>query len=130
VPLFAADALADRAESWLENHPVRVIISDFGQAEFVAALGRKVRSRALTEAEATTAMENFGQWTATSCQRVHVVSEDIAQATIWLRQFDLNLRAPDAIHLAITRRLGAELATFDVGMAAAARRLGVVLALP
>jgi predicted nucleic acid-binding protein len=130
VPLFAADALADRAESWLENRPVRVIISDFGQAEFVAALGRKVRSRALTEADAVAAIENFGHWTATSCQRVHVASGDIAQATFWLRQFDLNLRAPDAIHLATAHRLGAELATFDAGMAAAARRLGVVLALP
>lgn len=41
---------------------------------------------------------------------------------------DTSLRTPDALHLAICRRLGAELLTFDQGMIAAARSLGVSIA--
>jgi predicted nucleic acid-binding protein len=49
---------------------------------------------------------------------------DIRAADIFLRRLDLNLRTPDAIHIAIARRLGAELATFDVRMAESAEALG------
>jgi len=35
------------------------------------------------------------------------------------------LRAPDAIHLAVADRLGATIATFDRGLAAAAEALGI-----
>lgn len=41
---------------------------------------------------------------------------------------DTALRAPDAIHLAITLRLGASLATFDRQLAVAATLLGVTVA--
>jgi predicted nucleic acid-binding protein len=44
---------------------------------------------------------------------------------VMLRRLDLNLRTPDAIHIAIAQRLGAELATFDVRMAESAEALGV-----
>jgi len=45
-----------------------------------------------------------------------------------LRRLDLNLRAPDAIHIAITERANATLVTFDLKMADSARSLGVAVA--
>jgi predicted nucleic acid-binding protein len=56
---------------------------------------------------------------------VETAASDIAFASVVLRRLDLNLRAPDAINIAICNRIGAALATFDEPMAKAARALGV-----
>jgi predicted nucleic acid-binding protein len=42
-----------------------------------------------------------------------------------LRQLELKLRAPDAIHLAVAQRLKVAIATFDQPMAKAAHMLGI-----
>ena len=46
-------------------------------------------------------------------------------ATAFIRRPGVNLRAPDAIHIAAAQRLGATLLTLDNGMARAADALGV-----
>ena len=130
VPLFAADALAERAEAWLESGPSGLVVSDLAEAEYVAAIGAKARSRSLSEAEAQAALDNFPSWTAIACRRVLLAPEDLTRATRWMRRFDLNLRTPDALHLALAARLELVVATFDQGMARAARALGLPLALP
>ncbi|HVH76374.1 MAG TPA: hypothetical protein VM755_15780 [Stellaceae bacterium] len=56
-----------------------------------------------------------------------MISADIAAADAFLRRLDLNLRAPDAINIAIAQRLGADLMTFDERMTANARALGLAL---
>jgi predicted nucleic acid-binding protein len=45
-------------------------------------------------------------------------------------RLDLTLRTPDAIHIAIARRLDATLVTFDQRMATNARALGMAVATP
>lgn len=62
-------------------------------------------------------------------RNVELERGDVAIASSFLRRFDLNLRPPDALHIAIAQRLDAELATFDAGMAACAQALGIRLAL-
>jgi predicted nucleic acid-binding protein len=47
-----------------------------------------------------------------------------------VRDFTTKLSAPDAIHLAITRHVGATLATFDDRLAEAAQRHAVPVTLP
>jgi predicted nucleic acid-binding protein len=130
VPLFAADALADRAEAWLEAGPGGPVVSDLAEAEFVAAIGAKAGSHILLAAEAQAALDNFPAWTAMACRRVLLAPEDLARATGWMRRFDLNLRTPDALHLALAARLELAVATFDQGMVRAAQALGLPLALP
>jgi predicted nucleic acid-binding protein len=56
---------------------------------------------------------------------VQTTASDIASAAAFIRRLDLNLRAPDAINIAIADRVGAALATFDERMAASARALKV-----
>ena len=48
-------------------------------------------------------------------------------AYIYVRRFDLALRAPDALHLAVARRLDATLVTLDRRLTAAARELGIAV---
>jgi hypothetical protein len=62
--------------------------------------------------------------------REEVATADIEAAIRILRRLDVNLRTPDAIHIAIAGRLGSTLVTFDRSMAAGARALGAEVAAP
>ena len=55
------------------------------------------------------------------------MTSNTPNADALVRRLDLGLRAPDALHIATARRLGATLFTFDLGMASAARMLGLSL---
>ena len=54
----------------------------------------------------------------------------LAVAATYLRPLDLTLVTPDALHIAIARRVDAILVTFDRAMAVAASALGVAVAMP
>jgi hypothetical protein len=55
---------------------------------------------------------------------------DARLAYAYVRRFELRLRAPDALHLAIARHLDVSLVTLDRRMAAAARELGIAVEMP
>jgi hypothetical protein len=61
---------------------------------------------------------------------VDIQASDARLAYIYVRRFDLRLRAPDALHLAIARRLDVPLVTLDRRLAAAARELGIAVEEP
>ncbi len=50
---------------------------------------------------------------------------DVDAAIQLVRRFDLVLRGPDALHIAMAQRLGARLCTFDARMATAAAGVGL-----
>ncbi len=104
-------------------------VSDWAIAEAVAALAQQIRERKLTLVDAERALEELEGW-ATSWQRVDVVSADVREATRLLRGFDLNVRAPDALHVVMAIRLDSGLATFDTKLANAAVALGVTVHRP
>jgi predicted nucleic acid-binding protein len=128
VPLFVNDAFTARMRKFLVVNREELVISDFAAAEFVSAIGIRVRSGDLSIAEAKAAFANFDNWTGLAVVRLEIDSSDIAVATTMLRRLDLRLRAPDAVHLAMAERLGAKIATFDKQMANAANRLGISVA--
>ncbi len=70
----------------------------------------------------------FDAWMELDVTSVTLIPPDLALATTWLRRLDLNLRAPDALHIAMASRLRLPLLTFDAGMATAARALSLPLA--
>jgi hypothetical protein len=129
LPLLAYDAFTVRARPWFAGIAEPVVISDLAVAELAAVLGAKHRRGELTRLEAVAAFASGEAWRiAAHAGGASVTSADIALATGWLGRVDLTLRAPDAIHLAIAARLAAPIATFDFGMEAADRTLGVALA--
>jgi predicted nucleic acid-binding protein len=87
-----------------------------------------VRTRNLTVEEARAGADAYDRWLVQEANPVAISAADISIATTFLRRLDLNLRAPDAIHIAMAMRLGATLATFDEAMAACARALGLPVA--
>jgi predicted nucleic acid-binding protein len=129
VTLFVIDPSSAGAESFLSAHPEIVIVSDFGVAEFSSAVARRVRTRDLTPEDGQRAFSNFDTWVARSAYQ-EITTADIDAANRVLRRLDVNLRTPDAIHIAIAQRLEATLVTFDRSMAASAHALGIAVATP
>lgn len=125
VPLFLADEFSARATAFVGASPATFIVSDWAGLEVSNVMARQVRIGALTTDEAAAAHVNFDLWRARSTSAVEISGLDVAIATQIVRRFDLSLRGPDAVHLAITQRLGAALLTFDARMAAAAATLGL-----
>ena len=128
VPLFAEDRLAARAETLLKLPDLSLFISDFGSAEFASAIAMKTRMRHMTNPDAQQAFSHFDGWRNILPMTLSVENADISAAESFIRRLDLNLRAPDTIHIAIALRTGATLATFDERMAECARALGVEVA--
>ncbi len=126
MPLFVNDPFAVRAEGFFAANRDALIVSDFTSAEFASAVGIRVRTGSVSMAEAQKAFSTFDEWAVRHATAVEIRSADIGIAQTILRQLELKLRAPDAIHLAIARRLGAEIATFDKPMAKAAQALGIL----
>jgi uncharacterized protein len=67
---------------------------------------------------------------AGSASRQEITGGDIASADRILRHLDVNLRTPDALHIAAAQRVAATLVTLDRGMAVAGRTLGTAVATP
>jgi len=82
----------------------------------------------LTASEAQATFADFDRWSDSSAQRFVVLPVDMQVARGFIRTFLFNLRTPDALHIAIAQRLGAELATFDERMAECARAVGLPVA--
>jgi uncharacterized protein len=124
VPLFVSDPFGERAIEYVERGKPSVVISDFVAAEFVSAIARRVRMQILAQDEAQAAFAMFDDWEQNGTSRVEIDPADIRAVESILRRLEFPLRAPDALHIVIAQRLGAELATFDEKMAACARGLG------
>jgi predicted nucleic acid-binding protein len=75
-------------------------------------------------------LTDFAAWRAGTSAAVEIHSADIRLAYSYVSRFDLVLRAPDALHLAIARRLDTTLVTLDRRLADAARDLGIAFAIP
>lgn len=128
VPLFSHDRLAARSEQLLRSPKLSLFISDLGSTEFASAIARKMRTGEVSKADAEVAFANYDRWRINLPTMVPASSEDISAAESFIRRLDLNLRAPDAIHIAIALPAGLPLATFDERMAACARDLGLAVA--
>ena len=128
VALFTSDALTARADNFLRKNPSVLIVSDFAAAEFSAVIARHVRTKDINKDDARLVFSNFDTWTARTTQRAPIGTADIIAAEVLLRRFELALRTPVALNIAMAQRLGAMLATFDTKMAAAARTIGTEVA--
>lgn len=106
------------------------IVSDFATGEVASAVGRLVRSRSVTSLVGEEALVRFDNWREARASTVEVVPSDVGRATRFLHRFDLGLRLPDAIHLAICRRLGLTLVSFDRRLLNAASALVIPTEVP
>ncbi|GLK50461.1 ribonuclease VapC [Brevundimonas intermedia] len=102
-----------------------LLVSDFVVAEVSSAISRLVRMRARTADQGDHLLGNLDDWVNASGDLIDIHPTDVREATALVRQFDLKLRAPDALHIAICRRIDARLITLDNNLAAAAQAVGL-----
>lgn len=130
LPTLIAESATEAVYHCLGTGDRELLVSDFAAAEVASALSRLVRTGLLTEADASARLADFDAWRAAMSLPVDIGSSDARLAYIYVRRFDLGLRAPDALHLAIARRLDATLVTLDRRLPAAARELGIAVEVP
>lgn len=123
VPLFIdQEAHTNRTETLLAD--AAIAVSDFAAAEFASAIARIVRIGALVADDAQTIFSNFDRW-RTKIEPLLTSNADVQRAEAYLRRMIPGLRTPGALNLAIAEGAGLTVATFDAGMARAARVLGI-----
>lgn len=128
IPLFVPDALNQKASTLIARQTDPLLVSDYADLEFSSSVMRMARAGVLSSKDAREAIAEFSAWADTNCERAAAAAQDIAAAVSLVRRSDIALRASDAVHVAIARRLGASLLTFDKKLAGNARRLGLAVA--
>lgn len=125
MSLFVPDEHSNDVDGLIRAGRSVLMVSDFAAAEFSSAVAMRVRMQRLTGEQARTVLLSFDRWREQDTQSIEVSHADIEVATGFLRRFDLKLRTPDAVHIAIAHRHSAQLLTFDRVMKNAARTLGL-----
>jgi predicted nucleic acid-binding protein len=102
-----------------------LVVSEFAAAEVASVISRLVRIGALSSEIGASRLAAFDAWRASTTIDLDLQASDIRLANIFVRRFDLMLRAPDAIHAAVCQRANLRLVTLDRRLSVAATALGV-----
>lgn len=129
IPTLVSEPGSKAVEGFLSSQTLGLLISEFTAAEVASAVSRLVRIGLFEPAQGRETLADFDLWRDANAQLVDVQSADVRAAGMIVRRFELMLRAPDALHVAIARRQGATLITMDRRLARAASDLGVDVAL-
>jgi uncharacterized protein len=127
LPMLIKEPASGVVDAFMSNTEQELWVSDLAAAEIASALSRLVRTRSLPAIDAAACLSDFDAWRAAMTTPADIHTADARLAYIYVRRFDLALGAPDALHLAVSHRLGATLVTLDRRMATAARELGVAV---
>ncbi len=130
LPRLVEEPGSAAVDDYLSRSQHKLLISDFAAAEVASALSRLVRMRQLSAADASACLSDFEVWRAATSSPVDVHAPDVRLAYAYVRRFELRLRAPDTLHLAIAHRLDATLVTLDRRLERAAKQLGIAVEVP
>ena len=125
LPTLIEDAASAIVDRFMDNLDDDLIVSEFAAAEVASALSRLVRTGFLDHEDASRRLADFDAWRAAAARDLDLQASDVRLANVFVRRFDLMLRAPDALHAAACRRDDHLLVTLDKRLAAAALELGV-----
>ena len=107
-----------------------LVVSDYAAAEVASAISRLVRMQDLTSAEGLESLQQFDAWRSADTLPVEIHNTDIVDAAALVRRFELKLRTPDALHLAVCVRTGARIVTLDSTLGAVSAAIGADVVTP
>ena len=125
LPTLVEEPSSAIVDDFLTHCDEPLLISEFAAAEVASALSRLVRMGLLQPADAAERLADFDAWRAAASDNLDITPSDVRLAHVFVRRFDLRLRAPDALHAAACQREDLLLATRDQRLARAAEALGV-----
>jgi len=125
LAILVEEPSSQAVENFLSAADETLIVGDFAAAEVASGLSRRARTGSLDLAAANAGLAQFDAWRAAFTLDLDLHTGDVRLAHVFVRRFDLGLRAPDALHTAICRRGGHKLVTLDRRLATAAEALGV-----
>ena len=103
------------------------MISDWTLVEAASALALKVRAGHLTPEQARAVRSHLDRWATDSFETLAIGRDAFRGATRLLDRPGTQLRAGDALHLAIAQDEGTTLVTFDVVLASEAASAGIAV---
>jgi len=109
----------------LQDISAPLAISPWCTTELHSALGLKVRTAALSHAQAEAVLHIYQRSLEPALLMLEVDPSDFRHANACLRRWPSGLRAADALHLAIAAGRGATLCSLDTALVAAADELGL-----
>jgi hypothetical protein len=127
VPTLIKEAGTKAVDDFLCATDDLLVVSDLAAAEVTSAVSRLLRTGRLGRDQADALLDEFDVWRAAATTTVDFLPADFRQGKLFVRNFDLGLRAPDALHAAICRRTGDRMVTLDRRLATAAATLGVAV---
>lgn len=130
LPILVKEPASSLVDAFMTTTDRELLVSDFAAAEVASALSRLVRVGRLQASDGAACLIDFDVWRAGMTLPAEIHAVDVRVADAHVRRFDLGLRAPDALHLAIARRLDATLITLDRRLASAAREVGLAVEIP
>ena len=125
LPMLIAEPGSAAVDAFMASSADDLVVSEFAAAEVASAISRLVRTDRLAAEDAGARLADFDAWRTTATEDVELNAADVRLAHLYVRRFELMLRAPDALHAAVCRRAGLELITLDRRLALAAEALGV-----
>jgi hypothetical protein len=131
VAALTREPATQDVQRWLRLQSAgTLLISDWTLTEASSALSMKLRTGQVDQNYRAEAMATLRQMVSDSFSVTAVTTSHFRQAAIFAEQFELALRAGDALHLAIAYDLGERVITLDQTMARAGARLGIPISLP
>ena len=130
IATLVSEAKSTAVFAFLSRADEPLLLSEYTAAEVASGLSRMVRKRELPLGSARDALLEFDSWRPVATETIGIDELDIIQAGDLVRRFELKLRTPDALHLAICLRIDAKLVTHDAGLAEVARARGAVVVQP
>lgn len=114
VALCTTEPKSDDVAKWYINSSAKMISSTWAFTEFSSALSLKVRTGQITEKQSREAWKKFDGLCQNDIELLPIENKVYYSAGILVIDSKSNLRAGDALHLAVARQLKSKsLATLD-----------------
>lgn len=125
--IFFREAGAAELVARLESQrKQKLMISAWTLTEMISVGGIKVRTGTIDSETRQQALSNFQRFASRRLSLVEIEPSDFRTAAVYIDS-PAALRAGDALHLAVTHRIGAQLASLDHRLLVATAALGLSL---
>jgi predicted nucleic acid-binding protein len=127
VAYYLPETYSDQAQACYLSNP-QLAISSFVAVETLSVISRLVRTRSLPRETAEETAKLFNKhWDSGFYIRLDLGSLHFQLARQWIGRFDLPLKGPDALHLAVASIEKMTLATADRQLARNAQALDIAV---